>query len=714
MCKYGILLLSLFTTIHGNEQQTSIFKVVKELHVPALNLPSDIAKPTIISEQDKKKLTLQINLLTADQIIPMAYDLCAEHLQAGNYSRTETDSTFLSKMELFAGGEHKNDSLLNKIDHTKTSFGKALLALQLAQPIYDANLLTLRQELVKTLINDQDLLQKIEKQLTIMAEAEPYLFSYFEQENSVNEELFKKVYFGEWFNYLNTSAIALEGWTRLGNAGSLFFATFFPNYGMLLAAGADYTIAYGKYAEDQHYNKIYGAQHPATVPQPALGESYVKTIKKLPSFIRNLDPRKKAFKEIPYDEIHNNHPQTLGDFLHIADYEASQNPEAAKAFKRAKITIAGFSAFIIASQAFLTYTAVKNELLKRDIANYLQTKMIAVASYLNAAKTLYDLAQTNPILATIPGLHHIEALFNPHALHSSDLKSLIRLLDHNTFIGEASIASLTGRVLAAHQLMKKVKNELIPACAAASTFDVYFSTAQLYKKFENQRVHYTFANYIVDAQAPYVNLKTFWNPGVAANIVVANDIIFGVEQPNNIILTGPNTGGKSTVIKSALINLLLAQTIGIAPCDEITFTLFAVLNCYLNITDDLSAGVSLFKAEVLRAKALIEAIRGLQLGQFSFTIMDEVFSGTSPKEGEEAAYMFAKELGIMQNSICTIATHFPKLTELEDMKKFKNYQVKVWKDENNNWVRPFKLEAGRSTLNIAMDLLEEAGIFSHA
>jgi DNA mismatch repair ATPase MutS len=236
----------------------------------------------------------------------------------------------------------------------------------------------------------------------------------------------------------------------------------------------------------------------------------------------------------------------------------------------------------------------------------------------------------------------------------------------------------------------------------------------LYTKFENQRVHYTFANYIVDAQAPYANLKTFWNPGVDANIVVANDIIFGEENPNNIILTGPNTGGKSTVIKSALINLLLAQTIGIAPCDEITFTLFAVLNCYLNITDDLSAGVSLFKAEVLRAKALIEAIRKLEAGQFSFTIMDEVFSGTSPKEGEEAAYMFAKELGIMQSSICTIATHFPKLTELEDMKKFKNYQVKVWKDENNNWVRPFKLEEGKSTLNIAMDLLEEAGIFSHA
>ena len=125
----------------------------------------------------------------------MAYDLCAEHLQAGNYQKTETDPTFLTKMELFSGGEHRKDSLLHKIDNTKTSFGKVLLALQLAQPTYDVNVLTLRQELTKSLIQNPELMQQIEEQLNIMAEAEPYLFSYFEKENAINEELFKKSLF---------------------------------------------------------------------------------------------------------------------------------------------------------------------------------------------------------------------------------------------------------------------------------------------------------------------------------------------------------------------------------------------------------------------------------------------------------------------------------------------------------------------------------------
>ena len=706
---YHIAFLFLFTTLHCNEQQPSLIKVVKQLHTASLDLPSEVAKPTTISEKDKKNLTLQVKLLTSDQIIPMIYDLCEEHLQQGTYSKTETDPTFLSKMELFAGGEHKKDSLLHKIDHTKTSFGKVLLALQLAQPIYDVNMLTLRQELTKTLINDQELLQKIEEQLSIMAAAEPYLLSYFEQENSVNEELFKKVYFGEWFNFLNTSSIALEGWTRLGNLGNLFMATLLPLEMLNIGTEINYQLA------RMSNNPINRKQ------------ALVKTIKDIPTYVKALDPRLKTFKEKPYAECwqdYLNSPyykrddstltsQTLGDYLHVQNYRASLSSENAAVVRAERITTGIFVGMALATQGYFTYTAYKDATLKRDIANHLQTKLIAIASYFQAAKKLYELAQMNPILATIPGLHHIANLFDPASSLSADAKSLINLLDHNTFTGNASIFSLTGRVLAAHQLMKKVKQEFIPACAAASTFDVYFSIAKLYQQFENKRVRYCFPQYITSTKIPYVHNKGFWNPGVDHNIVVTNDIELGAEHPNNIILTGPNTGGKSTVIKSVLINLLCAQTICIAPCDELIFTLFAVLNCYLNITDDLSAGVSLFKAEVLRAKALVEAIRKLSVGQFSFTIMDEVFSGTSPKEGEEAAFMFAKELGTMPNSICSIATHFPKLTELESMNKFKNYQVKVWKDENNNWVRPFKLETGKSTLNIAMDLLEEAGIFSH-
>ena len=63
-----------------------------------------------------------------------------------------------------------------------------------------------------------------------------------------------------------------------------------------------------------------------------------------------------------------------------------------------------------------------------------------------------------------------------------------------------------------------------------------------------------------------------------------------------------------------------------------------------------------------------------------------------------------------------LATHFPKLTELETKTdRFKNYQVTILfdanghplEDANGKVIRTFKLEEDRSFVNIAMDLLQE-------
>ena len=51
----SILSILLISNVYATEQNTpSIVHVVKELHVTSLDLPSEIAKPTIISEKDKK------------------------------------------------------------------------------------------------------------------------------------------------------------------------------------------------------------------------------------------------------------------------------------------------------------------------------------------------------------------------------------------------------------------------------------------------------------------------------------------------------------------------------------------------------------------------------------------------------------------------------------------------------------------------------------
>ena len=145
-----------------------------------------------------------------------------------------------------------------------------------------------------------------------------------------------------------------------------------------------------------------------------------------------------------------------------------------------------------------------------------------------------------------------------------------------------------------------------------------------------------------------------------------------------MIVTGPNAGGKSTTLKGIAISLILAQTFGIVPADEAVITPFTKIASYLNITDDIVAGRSLFKAEVMRAHNLIETVEKLESKQFSFVILDEIFNGTSPHEGAAAAYWNGKHLGSFDRSIAIVATHFPLLTDLEKITpSFTNYRVRV-------------------------------------
>lgn len=349
--------------------------------------------------------------------------------------------------------------------------------------------------------------------------------------------------------------------------------------------------------------------------------------------------------------------------------------------------------------------------------------------YVNVLNFIHE--QTNSVAAIVETLNTFERTFKKHpALNnlehaqiitdiaketknlSPKLKRLVALLKTNTFKGKQTVFSLKGRVRVAYHLLKDIREEIVPALYAIGEIDAYLSTAKLYKEFEDQKVGYTFVSYDV-ANKAHIAMKNMWNPFVPVNKVVANSITLGQNMPQNVILTGPNAGGKSTFLKGLTTSILMAQTLGIAPVKELSFTPFAKINTYMNITDDTAGGNSLFKSEVLRAQSLLESVKGLDSKNFSLSIMDEMFSGTSPKEGEAASYAVAKRLGEIGNSILLLASHFPKLKNLESKTaNFKNYQVRVVRHDNGSFSYPFKLEEGAADQNVAIDILREQGFDS--
>jgi hypothetical protein len=370
------------------------------------------------------------------------------------------------------------------------------------------------------------------------------------------------------------------------------------------------------------------------------------------------------------------------------------------------VLVAGF----LGLKAYQWKKAIAHAKQVKDAINFLQEKMISMGNVVRSVQSLQELGDEHAVIANgLVSWAHVDDLLR-HS-QDDDFKKLVSLLDSNTFVGESSFFSLSGRVLAAHELMKTEKNKFAGAIEVVGELDACLSIAKLYRQCADRRAGYCFVE-LEQTVKPHIDLKGFWNPFVDHNVVVANDIALGGESvEQNVVLTGSNTGGKSTVgLKGTLISLYLAHTFGIAPAESCNASIFNDFCSYLHILDSVASGESAFQAEINRAQSLIRAVNGLKEDEFAFIVIDELFKGTSPEKGAPGAYKVIKHLAGRKNVVFIIATHFKLLTELKDeVDSVRNMKLEIYEDENGNLVKPYKLEEGISTQNIA-DILMESGL----
>jgi hypothetical protein len=362
----------------------------------------------------------------------------------------------------------------------------------------------------------------------------------------------------------------------------------------------------------------------------------------------------------------------------------------------------------LAHKVFIIKSALGHAKQTRDAINYLHTRLNDVATLVDSCRQLDLLARNNPIMAQgIFSLGDLSVLFDKS--QADDFITLIDLLQTKTFKGAPSFFSLSGRVLAANKLMTLHVDRFAPALAALGEIEACLSMAKLYKAMESENVGYCFVDF-VQTDKPSLAITDFWNPFINHHVVVTNSLALGEGcDASKVILTGSNTGGKSTILKGIMISLLFAHTFGMAPAQAMTLSPFDFIGSYLRVNDDTAADQSKFKAEVLRAKMLCETMDSLPRNKFGFIVIDELFTGTGSEKASNAAYKVAQKLAGLDNNLYILATHFPLLTELEQANPglIKNYKIDVLKDEAGNLVRTYKIEPGISNSNVANDILNE-------
>lgn len=676
------------------------YKEVGDSYVSSFGL---IAAPVAQAHDEAKKADFNPIKLTKQEKRGLIFEIMGTHEVIGNENPAVDDAMRVTLADLdayYGAGKSAQETLMNTINNTITGFGDAQLAFLFSIQVKELDKLKARQALVKAFAENPELAARVEQILAQVKQAESGFLSYWRTIDPVTQKLINDLYFSKsMLKRFNNSRVGLEFLTRSGNLGTVYQLT----NDMVLFFGLNYVMAKIA-AQASQQMSLKGPDGSPLVVDSSLKGVAKSTYQSVKSFfnpydyyaqVKNVKPQIEQTSSIL--ELQGNPPMTA-EMKSVMEKMGYGLIGAQGAIAIGMLTYKYFTAKKALEQAALTKNSI----------NYLQTKLIDVATIVNACKAINKLGQQEPEVAQgVLSFAAFEQLL--HGNDNADFKELVDLLQTNTFRGEASFFSLSGKVLAANQLMIQEKNQFVSALQALGELDACLSMAKLYNKMKAERVNYCFVNF-VEKDKPYVKAVNFWNPFVNAQKVVTNSLELGQgADASKVILTGSNTGGKSTILKALMIDLLMAGTFGIAPAQELTMTQFTFIGSYLRVNDDTASGESKFKAEVLRAKMLTEALASLQTNEFAFIVMDELFTGTNSVNASEAAKKVATNLAGFTNSLYILATHFPALTELQAANPgvIKNYKVDIYKDDAGNLMRPFKLESGISTSNVAIDILNE-------
>jgi hypothetical protein len=213
----------------------------------------------------------------------------------------------------------------------------------------------------------------------------------------------------------------------------------------------------------------------------------------------------------------------------------------------------------------------------------------------------------------------------------------------------------------------------------------------------------SYTHYVNDSSKPFVTCKQAWHLCIDKNVSVKNNISF-----NNAIITGPNAGGKSTLIKTLCLIVLLSQTFTISTSESTVLTPFYFINTQINIPD--CKGVeSLFEAEMNRCLYTLSIVKA-HPDKKSLIVMDEIFNSTNLVEAIAGAYSILQKLSEFKNVITIITTHFVYLCKLKKHTTFECFKMNVMIDSKNDKIDfPYILSKGVSKQYVALELLKKRG-----
>ncbi len=122
-----------------------------------------------------------------------------------------------------------------------------------------------------------------------------------------------------------------------------------------------------------------------------------------------------------------------------------------------------------------------------------------------------------------------------------------------------------------------------------------------------------------------------------------------------IVITGPNTGGKTVAIKTVALCAMMAQCGLHVPAEKAELCMFSNILCDIGDGQNLSENLSTFSAHITNVLDILKRVN-----PESLVIMDELGSGTDPQEGMGIAVAILEELK-KSGALYLVTTHYPEI-----------------------------------------------------
>ena len=280
-------------------------------------------------------------------------------------------------------------------------------------------------------------------------------------------------------------------------------------------------------------------------------------------------------------------------------------------------------------------------------------------------------------------------------LHKQSLKDKSRYVTEELMEMESSLGQVERQLMGLEsllfeQILVRIKREslnILATVEAASHIDLFSSWAILAKER-----NYTRPKILLNGKG--LKLMNSLHPILQE---------FGNPRPNHcdlskdriILLTGANMGGKSTFSRQVALIAIMSQMGCFVPADSAEVSLADKVFCRSGCRDNIVDGQSSFMVEMSDLSHILNNITDRSL-----VILDEVGSGTSPKEGAamlQAVLEYISNVGC--RCICT--THYFELVGLrEKLGTLKNCTVE----------KGYKVVEGIGSFSHALDVAKAAGV----